>query len=96
MNARCTPKPIFSAHLPDQCPQICGDLRSTSQVPRFPTPVAAKSRALPAHHGLWPHDRHGLEDRWEPAIQLDEKQAITIGELSPTAHLALQHNQLLS
>jgi hypothetical protein len=29
-------------------------------------------------------------------LQLDEKQAITVGELSPTAHLALQHNQLLS
>jgi K+ transporter len=26
----------------------------------------------------------------------DEKQAITVAELSPTAHLALQHNQLLS
>src|SRR5262245_52333497 len=42
MNARCTPKPIFNAYLPDQCPQICGDLRPTSQVPRFPTPVATK------------------------------------------------------
>jgi hypothetical protein len=52
-----------------------------------------KSGALPAHHSLWPHDRHGLEDSRKPAIQLDEKQAITVGELSPTAHLALQHNQ---
>src|SRR5262245_52687089 len=40
MNPRCTPKPIFNAHLPDQCPQICGDLRPTSHLPRFPTPVA--------------------------------------------------------
>jgi hypothetical protein len=62
MNARRTPKPIFNAHLPDQCPQICGDLRPTAQIPRFPTPVAAKSRALPAHHSLWPHDRHGFKD----------------------------------
>ena len=22
----------------------------------------AKSGTMPAHHGLWPHDRHGLED----------------------------------
>jgi len=28
--------------------------------------------------------------------QQGEKQAIAVGELSPTAHLALQHNQLLS
>src|SRR5262245_50946303 len=53
MNPRCTPKPIFNAHLPDQCPQICGDLRPTSHLPRFPTPVATKSRTLPAHHGAF-------------------------------------------
>jgi hypothetical protein len=45
--------------------------------------------------GLWPDDRDGLEDRREPAIQLDEEQAIAVRELDPTAHLALHHNQLL-
>ena len=27
MNARCTPKNILNAHSPDQCSQICRDLR---------------------------------------------------------------------
>jgi hypothetical protein len=35
-------------------------------------------RTLPAYHGLWPHDRHGLEHRRKPAIQLDEEQAIAV------------------
>jgi ABC-type multidrug transport system ATPase subunit len=39
--------------------------------------------------------KQGLEDRGKPAIQLDEEQAIAVRELDPTAHLALQHNQLL-
>jgi hypothetical protein len=58
-------------------------------------PVAAKSSAMPAHKGLWPNDHHGLEDRRTSTIRLDEEQAIAVRELDPTAHLALQYNQLL-
>jgi hypothetical protein len=51
---------------------------------------------MPAHEGLGPDDRDGLEDRWKPSIQLDEEQAIAVGELDAAAHLALQHCQLMS
>src|SRR4029077_11107936 len=95
MNARRTPKQIFNAHALDQCPQIRTDLRSASQVPRFPPPIAAKTGTMPAHQGLGTDDRDGLEDRRKPAIQLDEEQAIAVRELDPTANLALQHGQLL-
>ena len=95
MDAQRTPKQIFSAHPTDQGPQIPADLRSAAQVPRFPTPVAAKSGTMPAHQGLWPNDLDRLEDRRKPTIQLDEEQAIVVGEPDPTAHLALQHSQLL-
>ena len=70
-------------------PRIAADLRAASRGAGFPAPVAAKPCAMPAHKGLWPDDHHGLEDRWKPAIQLDEKQTIAVGELNPTAHLAL-------
>jgi hypothetical protein len=50
---------------------------------------------MPAHKGLWPDDHHGLEDGRAPTIKLDEEQAIAVGKLDATAHLALQHNQLL-
>jgi hypothetical protein len=49
---------------------------------------------MPAHQGLWPNDLDGLEDRWKPPIQLDEEQAIVVGELDATAYLALQDDQL--
>jgi hypothetical protein len=51
---------------------------------------------MPTHEGLGSDDRDGLEDRWKPAIQLDQEQAITVRELDATAHPPLQHNQLMS
>jgi hypothetical protein len=50
---------------------------------------------VPAHQRLGLDDRHGLEDRPKPAIQLDEEQAIAIREVNATSHLALQHSQLM-
>src|SRR6266478_2882089 len=95
MNARRTPKPVVKAHPPDQRPQICSDLRPASQVPRFPAPIAPKTSTMPAHEGLGPDDHHGLEHRWKPTIQLDEKQAIAVRELDATAQLALEDDQLM-
>ena len=73
-------------------PLICG---RPPRVPRFPPPIATKSGTMPAHQRLWPNDLDRLEDRRKPTIQLDEEQAIVVGEPDPTAHLALQHSQLL-
>ena len=63
----------FSLRPPDQCPQIRTGLRSASQVPRFPAPVAAKTGTMPAHQGFGPDGRDGTQDWWKPAIQLDEE-----------------------
>src|ERR1700738_1061822 len=71
------------------------DWRAASQALRFATPVAAKPGTMPTYHGLRPDDRDGLENRRAPAIKLDKEQAIAVRELDPTAHLALQYNQLL-
>ena len=35
-----------------------------------------------------------LEDRWEPTIELDEKQAIAAGRSDAPKHLAPQHDEL--
>ena len=91
-----TPKRILNAHPPDQRPQIRIDLRPTSKRSRFPPPIAAKAGTMPAHEGLGPKDRHGLEDRRKPTIQLDEEQPITVREEYAPTHLALQHDQLMS
>jgi hypothetical protein len=67
-----------------------------AQRARFPAPIPAKAGTMPAHKRLGPDDRHGLEDSRKPTIQLDEEQAIAIGKVNTTAHLALQHDQLMS
>ena len=67
-----------------------------AQVPGFPAPIAAETRAMPSHQRLGSDGRHCLHDRWKPPIQLEEEQAIAVRELDPTAHLALKHDQLTS
>ena len=59
-------------------------------------PIAAETRAMPSHRRLGPDGRHCLHDRWKPPIQLKEEQAIGVGKLDPTAHLAMKHDQLTS
>ena len=51
---------------------------------------------MPSHRRLGPDGRHCLHDRWKPPIQLKEEQAIGVGKLDPTAHLAMKHDQLMS
>jgi hypothetical protein len=77
-------------------PQLCIDLRPASQGARFPAPTPAKAGTMPAHKCLGPDDRNSVEDSRKPTIELDEEQAIAIGKVNTTAHLALQHDQLMS
>src|SRR6266446_4758783 len=96
MDAWRVPQRIFRAHPPYQRAQIRGDLRPASKGAGFPTPVPAKAGPMPTDKGLRSDDRDGLQDRWEPSIQLDQEQAIPICELDATAHPPPQHNQLMS
>jgi hypothetical protein len=89
---RATPR---KTHSPDQRSQLLTDRRPASQRARLPAPVAAKPGTVPPHQRLGPDNQHCLEDRREPAIELDEEQAVGVTEPDSTAHLALQHNQLL-
>jgi hypothetical protein len=44
IDARRSPQRIFRAHLPDQCAQIRGDLRSAFKGAGFPTPGTGRDR----------------------------------------------------
>ena len=96
VNAWRPPKRILNAHPPDQRSQIRIDWRSASQGARFPAPISAKACTVPAHEGLRPDDRDGLEHRRKPTIQLDEEQPVAVREENAPTHLALQHDQLMS
>ena len=95
MDARCAPEGVRKAHLYDQRLQVPVDLRTPSPIPGLPSPVAAKTRSVPAHERLRPNDVKDLEDGWKPAIQLDEEQAVAIGQPNPAPALTPQHEQLL-
>jgi hypothetical protein len=51
---------------------------------------------MPSHQRLGPDGGHRPHDRWKPPVHLQEEQAIAVGELDPTSHLAPQHDQLPS
>src|SRR6202163_2870934 len=78
VNARRAPKRVFDAHPPDQRAQLRVDLRSPSLWARLPTPVAAKAAPVPTQERLGPDDRKDLQDRRNPAVQLDKEPAIMV------------------
>jgi len=49
----------------------------------IPTPVATKALVMRAQQRLGPDNRDGVQNRRKPAIDLDEEQAITVGQLNP-------------
>jgi hypothetical protein len=96
VDARRAPKRIFDAHPPDQCAQLRVDLRSPSLGARLPTPVAAKAGPVPTHERLGPDDCENLQDRWKPAIQLDQEPAIMVREPDATRQPTPHDIQLMS
>src|ERR1700761_3460328 len=95
-NAWRTPKRIFHAHPPDQRAQLRVDPRSPAQWARLPTPVAAKAGPVPTQERLGPDDRKDLQDRRNPAVQLDKEPAITVRKPDATRQPAPQDIQLMS
>jgi hypothetical protein len=63
---------------------------------RVPAPIPAEARTMPAHQSLRPNDQDGVQNRRKPAIQLNEKQTVAVGELDTRTQLPLQHDDLLS
>ena len=57
--------------------------------------MATEALAVPAQQRLGLDNRDGVQGRWEPAIELDEEPAITVGQLDAAAYFPLQHNDLL-
>ena len=82
MNTRCSPKRVFYARPPDQLAKIRLDLLPPSSRTRLPTPIEAKADPMPTHQRLGTDDRESLQDRWEPAIELNEKPAIAVRQLA--------------
>src|SRR5229473_2103142 len=90
------PKRIFHAHPPDQDAQLGVDLRSPSLWTRLPTPEAAKAGPMPTNERLGPDDREDLQDRRNPAVELDKEPAIIVRKQEATMQPTRQEHQLMS
>ncbi|MCA6112244.1 hypothetical protein [Bradyrhizobium cenepequi] len=86
----------FDGSGPLNRPQFSIDLRSPSPWARLPAPVAAKAGPMPPHERLGPDDGEDMQDRWKPAIELNEEPAIIVREPDATMQLTPQDNQLTS
>ena len=75
-----SPERVVGTHLRDQRPQLGINLGPPSAIARPPAPVAAKPSAMPPNERLRPDDLEDPNNRWKPAIQLDEDQAVTVGQ----------------
>src|SRR5947209_1254294 len=96
VDTRCSPKRVLDAYSPDQSAQLRADLRPAAKRARLPTPVATKAGPMPTDERLGTDDRDDLQHRRKPSIQLDQEQAIAVGEADATSHLPPQPNQLIS
>ena len=70
MDTGGAPQRIVNTHLPDLRAQVRVDLRTASRGAGFPTPVSPEA-GPPAHEGLRPDDRDGLQHRWKPSMHLN-------------------------
>ena len=68
VDARCSPKRVLYAHLPDQRPQLRVNLRPPSKRARPPTRVATKAGPMPTDERLGMDDRDDLQHRRKPSI----------------------------
>src|SRR6202011_1084489 len=51
---------------------------------------------MPTHEGRGTDNRENRQDRWKPAIQLDEEPTIVVREPDAATKRAPQNNQLMS
>ena len=96
MDTRRSPKRVLDAHPPDQRAKVRLDLRPPSPWARFPTPITAKAGPMPPHERLRLNDRDDPQNRWEPAIQLDQKPAVVVRQPGSASHFTPQNDQLMS
>src|SRR5258708_70123 len=95
MDAGRAPKPVGQAHLPDQAPDLAGDLWPTASRARLPAPVQPEARPMPSNNGFRLDNRDGVQHRRKQAIEPDEEQSIRQRQLWPRGYALAQHTQLV-
>src|SRR5882757_4360703 len=76
MDAGRAPKPVGQAHLPDQVPDLAGDLWPTASRARLPAPVQSEARPMPSNNGFRLDNRDGVQHRRKQVIEPDKDQSV--------------------
>src|SRR6266567_5492748 len=89
VNPGSAPQRVLKAHSSDQVAHLSGDPRSATRRARFPSPVASKTLAMPAHDSLGPDDAQGIKNARVATIEPDEQGAVDPTQMQSTARRAL-------
>jgi hypothetical protein len=79
----------------DQRPSIFGDLRPSAAGPGSPSPVEPKAGAVPANHGLGPHDNENVGPAGPETAESRTEDSVQRVQVWPGS-LAFQNGDLLS
>src|SRR2546427_7028880 len=89
VNLGSAPQRVLKTHSSDQVAHLSGDPRSATRRAGFPSPVAGKTLAMPAHDSLGPDDAHGIKNAGVAPIEPDEQGAVDPTQMQSTARRAL-------
>ena len=95
MDARRAPQPVGQAHLPDQAPDLAGDLWPTASRARLPAPVQSKAHPMLSNNGFRLDNRDGVQHRRKQAIDPDEEQSVCHCQPWLRGYALAQHIQLM-
>src|SRR5215475_5774254 len=80
----------------DQLAHLSGDPRSATRRVGFPSPVAGKTLAMPAHDSLGLDDAQGIQNARVATIEPDEQDAVDRTQMqSPVRRSLLQDVELM-
>src|SRR6516164_133781 len=85
VNLGGAPQRVLKTHSSDQVAHLSGDPRPATRRAGFPSPVAGKSLAMPAHDSLGPDDADGIKNARVATIEPDEQGAVDPMQMQSTA-----------
>jgi len=96
MDPRRSPERVGKADVTDQFADVRRQLRTAARRSRLPSPVKAKTRAVPADYSFWLNNRQGAQHVRCQTIQSGEYQPIELAECRPLRRFTSQDVQLMA
>src|SRR5262249_40040430 len=95
VNPGRAPQRVLKTHSSDQVAHLFGDPRPAPGRAGFPSPVAGKTFAMPAHHSLGPDDAVSIKNARVATIEPDEQSAVDPTQMQSPARRALLQDTAL-